>query len=224
MKEESKHELAICLVDDHKIVREGLKSLLIQEKIATNIIEADNGLEFLQLLEYHKFDLVLMDISMPVMNGVDATKVALEKYPDIKVLVLTMYDDQKYFSRFIEIGAKGFLLKTSGKRELEHAIRTVLDNDNYFSSKLLQNMILKSKLEKEKNKNLQNLEFTDREMEVLEHLCNGFSTTEIAEKLFLSARTVETHRSNLLSKTSTKNTVNLVMFAIKNKIINIRQE
>lgn len=224
MREETKSGLEICLVDDHKIVREGLKSLLIQEKIAKSIVEADNGLEFLQLLEYHKFDLVLMDISMPVMNGMDATKLAIEKYPDIKVLVLTMYDDQKYYSRLIEIGAKGFILKTSGKRELEHAIKTVLDNENYFSSKLLQNMILKSKQEKESLKSKHNIEFTEREMEVLELLCSGFSTTEIAEKLYLSARTVETHRSNLLGKTNTKNTVNLVMFAIKNKIINLRPE
>lgn len=216
-------KLKIFIVDDHAMVREGLKALLEQEEIAETVYEAENGLVFLELLENFEPNIVLMDIDMPVMNGLEATEKALAKYPDLKILVLSMFSNQEYYSRFISSGVKGFILKSSGKRELEYGIRAVAEGDHYFSSELLQKIIINiSNPQPQINKtSANNPELTNRELETLRWLCNGYTTSEIAKKLNLSPRTIESHRAKLLYKTDTKNTVNLVTHAIKNKIITI---
>jgi DNA-binding NarL/FixJ family response regulator len=198
--------------------------LLIEKgDIAEVIAEADNGEVLLKLLEKVQPDLVLMDIEMPKLNGLEATQRAMELYPDLKILVLSMFGNEYYYNYLIHAGAKGFILKTSSKQELETAIKEVISGGSYFSTDLLRNIIAnigKPKLLRNPNTGL-DINLSNREVEVLKYICNGLSTNEIANKIFLSAKTIEAHRAKLLLKTGVKNTVSLVMFAIKNKIIEI---
>jgi DNA-binding NarL/FixJ family response regulator len=214
-------DIKIIIVDDHPLFREGIKLLIEKEELGEVIAEAENGQVFLDQLERLDPDLVLMDIEMPVMNGVQATIKAKEKRPDLKILVLTMLGGKENYSAMIQAGAIGFVLKTSGKQELENAIKTTYGGDCYFSNELLRQIILntaKSKSFSRKSAD-RDIEFTGRELEVLEYFCKGLTVSEISEKLFRSIKTIEAHRSKLLQKTNTKNTINLVLFALKNKLV-----
>lgn len=216
-------KIKIIIVDDHGLFREGLKQLLAQSKNIAVIGQASNGIELLDLLNSKIPDLVLMDISMPEMDGIEATKLALNKYPNLKIITISMFGDQEYYYKMIHAGAQGFLLKNSSGKDLFEAIEKVMAGNNYFSTELLQAIILdmpnKRKLKFETDKSLIN--FTKREKEVLNLLCTGLSSIEIGEKLFISKKTVEGHKNNLLLKTGTKNTVSLVIYAVKNRFIEI---
>ena len=211
---------SIIIVDDHLIFRQGLKAMITGENIATISGEASNGVEFLKLLAGNKPDLVLMDIDMPQMNGMIATQKAIELIPDLKIIALTMFGDEEYYSRMIELGVKGFILKSAGIAELERAISDVFKGKSYFSNELLQRIIQnfsKNNTQKiESNKNL-----SEREIEVLSYICKGLTTDEIAEILHLSPKTIKSHRANLLEKTACKNTPTLILYALKNKIIKL---
>jgi len=206
----------IYLVDDHLIFREGLRNLIEVEGVGKVVGEASNGKDFYENFDKVKPDLVLMDISMPIMNGIDATKLALEKDPDLKVMALSMNGDEEYYYKMIEAGVKGFLLKDSGIKEIEQAISAVIEGDSYFSNELLRRII--TNLGKPIEKDTKSI-LSKRESEVLQEICNGLTNEEIADKLFISAQTVKGHRSNLLSKTNCRNSASLVMYAIKNKLI-----
>jgi DNA-binding NarL/FixJ family response regulator len=212
----------IILVDDHDILREGLKVVLTQLQFADIIAEARNGKDFLHIMETQQPDIILMDIAMPEMDGIEATKAILKKFPDLKIIALTMFGDEEYYFKMIHAGARGFVLKKTGLDELQNAITTVMNGDNYFSNELLRNIIINIS-DKKFNRNSTNnpVDFTKRELEILQQICNGLSNNEIAEKLHISPKTVEGHRNSLLSKTQSKNTVTLVMYAIKNKLIEI---
>lgn len=210
----------VVIVDDHQIFRQGLKSLLVTENIANVIGEAANGLDFLELLKKLTPDLVLMDIDMPLMNGINATLKALELYPDLKIIAFSMYGDEEYYYKMIDCGVKGYLLKTSGIGELENAIQQVANGESYFSNEMLRKII--SSLSKHNSHDSEKLnELTEREIEVLQQICQGFTTEEIAQKLFISPKTVKNHRANLLEKTNCKNTPGLIVYAIKNKIVKL---
>jgi DNA-binding NarL/FixJ family response regulator len=209
----------IILVDDHSLFREGIKLLIENEGLGQIIAEADNGQAFLELLPNHKPDLVIMDLEMPIINGLEATRKALETYPELKILVLTMLNDKTNYHEIVNAGALGFVLKTSGKQDFEMAIRTITQGGNYFSIEILRQIIAHNSTPETTKINTPNKpKLSTRENEVLLQLCKGLSVTEIAEKLFLSAKTIETHRSTLLKKTNTKNTLNLVLYAIKNHL------
>ena len=210
----------LLIVDDHLIFRQGLKSIITAENIATVIGEASNGLEFIELLSTLKPDLVLLDIDMPHMNGLDAAEKALAIRPDLKIIAFTMFSDEDYYYKMIDRGVKGFILKTSGIVELENAIQNVMMGESYFSNELLRK-IISNFGRKDVNKQIKNDVLTDREIEVLQQICLGLNTDEIAEKLFISPKTVKSHRANLLEKTVSKNTPELIFFALKNKIIEI---
>jgi DNA-binding NarL/FixJ family response regulator len=210
----------IIIVDDHLIFRQGLKSILTLEKIANVIGEASNGIELLQLLSQLKPDLVLMDIDMPHMNGMDATEKAMELMPDLKIIAFSMFSDEEYYYKMIDRGVKGFILKTSGINELENAIQNVMLGESYFSNELLRK-IINNFGRPTNNKASVADSLTDRETEVLQEICLGLTTEEIADKLFISPKTVKSHKSNLLEKTECKNTPSLILFAIKNKIVQI---
>ena len=210
----------IIIVDDHQIFRQGLKSLLTIENLATVIGEAYNGVEFIELLSHIKPDLVLMDIDMPLMNGMEATRKAMEMMPDLKIIAFTMFGDEEYYHKMIDLGVKGFILKSSGINELEKAIRDVMMGESYFSNELLRK-IISNFGRKSTQKPAENLGLTDRELEILQQICRGLNNDEIALKLFISAKTVKSHRSNLLEKTGCKNTPGLILFAIKNKIVEL---
>lgn len=210
----------LITVDDHLIFQQGLKAIITDEKIATVIGEASNGKDFIELLSLHKPDLVLMDIDMPQMNGMEATRKALEIIPDIKIIILTMFGDEDYYYKMIDLGVKGFILKSTGINEIEKAIHDVMAGESYFSNELLRKIILNFSRKKDE-KSTEYKDFTGREMEVLEHICQGYTTEEIGEKLNISPKTVKTHKSSLLEKTDCKNMPSLILFALKNKIINL---
>lgn len=211
----------IFLIDDHPIFRHGLKSVLELEDIATVIGEASNGYGFIDLLSGLKPDLVLLDIDMPFMNGLDATQKALEIYPDLKIIIFTMFSDEEYYYKMIDRGVKGFILKSSGISEIENAIKSVMMGDSFFSNELLRKIInnYSRKIPEQPDKNGI---LSIREKEVLQHICKGLSTDEIAKLLFISPETVKKHKSNLLGKTESKNTTGLILYALKNKIIDLQ--
>jgi DNA-binding NarL/FixJ family response regulator len=190
----------IIIVDDHLIFRQGLKSLLAIENVAAVIGEASNGKEFIELLSNLRPDLVLLDIDMPHMNGMEAAQKALKIMPDLKIIVFTMFGDEEYYYRMIDLGVKGFILKSSGINELEKAIREVMIGESYFSNELLRK-IINNFGRKTPVKPIENIGLTSREMDVLRHICLGFTNEEMAQKLFISAKTVKSHRSKLLEKT-----------------------
>lgn len=205
-------KINIYLVDDHSLFREGLKFLLSNLDFIDKIYEAENGKQFLEGLKEKQVDMVLLDIEMPEMSGMEAARKALELNPEIKIIALSMYSDESYYSSMIEGGAIGFLLKNSNFSEVKKAILDVWDGKNYFPFEILQSIVnrLNKKTEKPPGDDL-----TERELEVLNQICKGRSNSEIAKILSISKRTVDKHRENLLQKTQSKNTANLVVFAIK---------
>jgi DNA-binding NarL/FixJ family response regulator len=208
----------ITIVDDHLIFRQGLKSILALHNIANVIGEASNGIEFLRLLVHLKPDLVLMDIDMPTMNGIEATENAMKQMPELKIIAFTMFSDEEYYYKMIDRGVKGFILKTYGISELQNAIKNVMSGDSYFSNELLMR-IIKNFGQLNKVMPLKHDKLTPREIDVLQQICLGLSTDEIAAKLYISPRTVKSHKSNLLEKTVCKNTPSLILYAKKNKIV-----
>jgi len=207
--------IRLVIADDHEIFRKGLRIILNEMDEVKVIGEAQNGHELFEILKNATADLVLMDIRMPVMDGIEATRRVVEKYPSIKVIALTMFEEISYFNQMIEAGAEGFLLKKTNKDELQRAINQVMAGENYFSEEFISNV----------NRNMRpslrmaGIELTDREQEVLELICKGMSNAEISKYLGVSARTVDGHRAHLLEKTGAKNSPHLVMFAIKNGLI-----
>ena len=210
----------ILIVDDHLIFRQGLISILTSQNIATVIGEASNGFEFIQLLSKLTPDLVLMDIDMPHMDGFEATEKAIQKYPDLKIIAFSMFSDEEYYYKMLDRGVKGFILKTCGINELESAIQNVMNGDSYFSNELLRKIINNLGRSNE-IKSVPSEKLTNREIEVLQQICLGLTNEEIAVKLDISPLTIKSHRSNLLEKTICRNTPALILFAIKNKIVQI---
>lgn len=210
--------IKIIVTDDHKMFRESLVNILTTKRIAEVIGEAGNGNELLELLKTKKPDLVLMDIAMPYMDGIEATKRALETNPDLRILVLSGFDDDKYYFSMVEAGVKGFVLKNTGITELTNAINEVSLNNSWFSAELLQKLLVKiNTSQKKKNIN----ELSERESEVLKLICESLTNEQIAEKLHISFETVKWHRNHIMSKTGCSNTAGLVIYAIKNKLIEI---
>jgi len=215
-----KEEFNILVVDDHKIFREGLSFVISQMKGFKVIGAASNGNEFLEMIDNMDVDIVLMDISMPGLNGIDATAKAVEKQPDLKVIALSMFCDNEYYNKMIQAGASGYILKESGKEELSKALNSVVSGEKYFSQKLLHNLIMNSKNIKESETAAPRKTILTRiETELLKMICEGLSNVEISEKLSLSLRTVEGYKTDLIAKTGVKNSVGLAVFAIKNHLL-----
>ncbi len=210
-------KIKIILVDDHQMFRDGLKFVLNQIPEFEVIGTAANGQEYLNLLVTTLPDVVLMDIGMPVMDGIEATKKTTEKYPGVHVIALSMYSDQEYYHKMVAAGVKGFLIKEAGIDELEKAINAIHQGRSYFSQELLRNIIVSISNPKVAFREGHHL--TKREEEVLRMICKGYSTKEISDLLFISQKTVEGHKTNLLSKTNSKNTLNLMLYALRNKLV-----
>lgn len=210
--------IKIILVDDHQLFRNGLKILLDGLEGFEVVAEAGNGEEFLRIYKDCPADVVLMDISMPVMDGITATRKAIEADPDARIIALSMFSDEDYYNHMIDAGVKGFLLKDSNISEVKEGIQQVYEGGNYFSQELLYQIIQRIKT---RETEVRNANLSKREREILQLICQGQSNQEIADNLFISKRTVDKHRANLLSKTNSKNTASLVMYAIKNHIIEI---
>jgi len=189
----------IIIVDNNRTFRQGIIFLITIDNVASVIGKAADGTEFLELLTNLKPDLVLMDINMPQMDGIEATKKALEIMPDLKIIAFTMFGEEEYYYKMIELGVKGFILKSGGIDELEKAIQDVMKGESYFSEELLKKIIINFD-RKNTNKTFENIGFSAIETEVMKHICHGFSHDEIAEKLSIDTKLVKSHQSNLLGK------------------------
>jgi DNA-binding NarL/FixJ family response regulator len=213
----------VIIVDDHKIFRDGLRLLLNEIPNIKVVAEASNGKEFVELLDTIHPDIVFMDIKMPEMNGIDATQAALMKYPDLKVIILSMSGNEEHFSLSLNVGACAYLLKNSDIIEIEKAIYSVLEGNNYFSEALLKDLVRKNYiLGKDKTMPVDNPDkLSHRELEVLRLICKGLANHEIAAELNISPRTVDGHRANILEKTRSKNSISLAVYAIKTGLVDM---
>jgi two-component system response regulator NreC len=213
-------EIKLLIVDDHQIIIDGLKSLLEEEAGFKLIGEANNGQEALKVLKLLDVDIVLMDIDMPVMNGIEATKQILKDFQSVKVVILSMHKEGGLIKNLIAIGAHGFLLKNSDQAELIDAIRKVASGDRYFSPDVTMSLLSKTSVDSSSFKGIDLLsQLTERETEILKLIAEGYSNKEIGEKLFISHRTVDTHRTNLMKKLDVTNIAGLIKFAILTGIV-----
>lgn len=212
------NKIRIIIADDHQLFRNGLKILLNSFPEFEVVAEASNGMEFLEILKNNQADIALMDINMPEMNGIEATRKGIKVQPEISIIALSMYGEEDYYYKMVDAGAKGFLLKDSDISEVKEAILTVMKGGSFFSQELLYHVIQKIKHRELETKSAN---LSKREKEILLKICEGLSNQEIADTLFISKRTVDKHRANLLGKTNSKNTASLILFAIRNKVIEI---
>ena len=215
-------KINVIITDDHKLFRKGIIALLEDFDFIGEIWEASNGAELIDLLAKIKTlpDVILLDLRMPVMDGVEAHKQIRKLYPEIKVIILTMEDDEQYILHLISEGVNGYLLKNADPDEMEKAILKVVENGYYFSENI-STLVVKGMVKKDITEAVPNLDFNERELQILELICNEFTAAEIAEKLNLSARTVEGYRQKLIDKAGVKNVAGLVIFAVKNNLFPI---
>lgn len=214
------NKINIAIVDDYVIFRDGLKVGLTSDDNFDVVMEAGNGEELLQKLEETVPDVILMDLKLPVMDGIEATKIVKSKYSNIKVLVVTMYDDEKFIIHMMENGANGYLLKDTDAAEMRRAIYAVHETGYYFndvvSKALLKRLVMKGNVKPSFNNDI---EFSERELQVLKLICEEKTAPEIGKELFLSHRSVENIRQRLIEKVGVRNTAGLVMFAARNGFI-----
>lgn len=215
--------IKIIIVDDHQIVIDGISAMLIGVEGIKLIASFNKGFDVLNEISKNKPDILIMDIKLPDISGIDLTKQILEKYSDIKVIILSAQDDEESILNSIKAGVKGFLNKNTSKDEFLKAIRFVNDGFEYFSESISK-IVYKSFVNQVKsNENKQNEEakLSEREIEILILLCDGLSFKDIADKLFISVRTVETHKKNFMEKLNLKSTADLIKYGIRNKFIEI---
>lgn len=215
-------KINLAIADDHKIFRNGLKATLEDCAEFDLVLEASNGKQLIGLLTATTPDVILMDIKMPEMDGIQTTSYVKQHYPQIKILALSMFNEDKYIVDMMKAGASGYLLKNAEPEEIIEAISTVYDKDYYFNEHLSLTLIKQLNVPAKNISPSQHLaDFNDREIEVLKLVCQECSNQEIADKMFLSVRTVEGYRARLFEKTKSKNLVGLVIFAIKAGVINV---
>lgn len=210
-------KIKVLIADDHEIFRKGLKAVLSRLKDVEITGEASNGCEVLNLLSQSDTQIVLMDIEMPGKNGIETTREALKIYPGLKIVALTMFNNDHYIQDMIDAGAKGFLLKNVTKDILDKALHSIAAGNTYYSDELFN--FFTKKITAEVVPPKPEIELTKREIEILGMLCEGLTNTDIADKLCISERTVIGHKSNLLAKTNCKSTAALISFSIKNKLV-----
>jgi len=213
----------LLLVDDHKIIRDGIKALLNDIEGIKIIGECNNGVEVLDSMSKKEVNVILMDVNMPKLNGIEATKTVIEKYPKTSILALTMHNEETYISKMLNAGASGYVLKNTNKEELINAINRVNDGENYFNTEVTDIMMSKflknPKIKRVLKSNVSIEDLTPREIEVLKLITEELTNSEAAERLEISPRTIDTHRRNLIQKLGVKNSVGLVKFALQNGLV-----
>lgn len=207
----------VLIVDDHKLIREGIAQYLEGDDRYHLTGDASEGVEALEFLRNNEVDLVLTDIRMPHMDGIDLTKNITSEFPNIKVVALTMMNDNNHIKKLMNAGAVGYVLKNCSESELKKAITQVMDGETYYSPEVTETVM--NALMKKKRTIGSEMPLTSREKEVLELIVKEFSNQEIADKLFISLRTVDAHKRNLLEKTGAKNVAGLVVYAINNNLV-----
>jgi DNA-binding NarL/FixJ family response regulator len=215
--------IKIAIADDQILFRKGIIGIINSFENIEIVFEASDGQELLELFEKAEEipDIAILDLSMPVLNGIDTTKILHEKYPDVKIIILSVFSEDRFVTHLMEIGVNAYLIKNVEPEEVERAIKTVLEKDFYFNEAFLsamQKRISGKKTRLMLQDNIPTL-LSQRELEVLDLICKQYTAQEIGEKLFISTRTVDGHRNNLLEKTGMKNTAGLVVFSIKNNLI-----
>lgn len=213
-------KIKLLLAEDHTIVRQGLHSLMDQSEDIEVIGEAENGREAVRKTQELRPDVVLVDIRMPILNGIEATRQIKKKFPQVKVLILSMHPNEEYIFEALHAGASGYILKQVAHRELLSAIRAV-SKDDVFLSPPVSKMVVKDYLQRTREMAEQNTlkKLTSREREVLQLIAEGKSNQEIAKLLFLSVKTVETHKTNLKEKLGLRTTADLIKYAIHQGIV-----
>ncbi|MDI9340454.1 MAG: response regulator transcription factor [Sediminibacterium sp.] len=211
---ENKNKINVLIADDHKMMLDGLRSLLSQEKDINIVGEAMNGIQVMDILAYHKVDIAVLDIGMPEMNGDEATLSIRQKYPKTKILVLSLHKDERHVGKLLKSGVSGYIIKDRGSDELVKAIREIAAGNEYFDKEVTQISI--KALQNKSLGNEKTIKFTPREIEVLHLIADGLSSKEIGKKLFIAESTVETNRKNLLAKLDLPNSKHLMKYAIEN--------
>lgn len=211
--------ISYIIADDHKIFRQGLKISLIDDHKLKCTGEAGNGIELLELLKGKQPDVILLDLKMPEMDGLETLKQLRELYPELKIIVLTMFDEEHFILHMMEAGANAYLLKNADPREIKTAIHSVYENEYYFNDLVNTTLLRKVVQQKKAPRFREEIRLNERETEILQLICQEFTAAEIGQKVFLSPRTVEGIRSALLEKIGVRNTAGLVMYAVKNGIV-----
>ena len=215
-------KINLAIADDEELFRVGLTHILSKDSEIQICFEAGNGQELLELLERSNPlpDIILTDIKMPLLNGVEATKTIHQKYPEVGIIALTTYNSKPFIRNMIDVGASAYLVKNSPPDKVIHTIKQVFYNGFHYDKHVMDILNSRYATANEREKSVFDDEFlTERESEVLELICKQYKTSEIGEKLFISPRTVEVHRKNLLVKTGVKNIAGLVIFAIQNDLV-----
>ena len=214
-------KIKIIIVDDHTVVLDGLKKLIETNKDFEVVATAQDGKKAIEMVNLFNPDILIMDLDMPVMNGIEATEKISNQFPDTKILILTMHHEKAVVSKLISSGASGFLLKNVGQDELNEAIEKVLSGKQYIGSNITMNLIQGDSSEISKSKDLLSsvAKLTDREIEILKLIAQGHTNKEIGEKLYISHRTVDTHRTNLQKKLNVKNIAGLIRFTYESGIM-----
>ena len=209
----------ILIADDHKMFRDGIKAILTKEK-DFRVVADVNGIDsILEALEGNHIDIILMDIDMGKSNGIDAAIKVRNLYPEIKILALSMHGEHNYVIKMLEAGASGYILKNAGKDEMINAIKSVAAGDSYFSKEVSNQLLEHLNIIGTGSDKSENIPLTNRELEILKMIAQEYSNSEIADMLFISIRTVDTHRRNLIEKLGVKNTAGLVKYAIKKGLV-----
>ncbi len=213
--------MKIGIVDDEGLFRKGMRALLSEYDNVEIVLEAGNGKELLEMLNHvEKPDVILLDMQMPLMNGVETTKALQKQYPEISIIILTTHYGKGFIIKMIELGAASYLPKNSEPEDVYKTIQEV--NEKGFSyNDHVMGVIRENMQNKIKKRSLEEVELSKREKEVLQLICEQCTTSEIGEKLFISPRTVDGHRNNLLDKTGVRNTAGLVVFALENKLVEV---
>jgi two-component system response regulator DegU len=208
----------LAIVDDHLLFRKGLISLLKEFDDFNMIVEASSGEEFFKKIRKKKPDVVLLDMEMPGMSGIEITEILTEKYPEIKILMLSMHNEPELIFHLIEKGAGGYLLKDHDIKMIVNGIHSVVETGYYFNDCVskVKGLMKSNKIDPA----YFSVNLTEREVEIVKLICKEYTNKEIATKLCISARTVDGHREKILQKTKAKNTVGIVMYAVKNKLVN----
>lgn len=218
--------LTILIVDDHPLFRKGVRELFRDFCIHTSIDEAQNGIETIKALKKKRYDIVFLDIEMPVLNGIDTAKIIVKDFPEVKILIISSYDSIRYVIELIEIGVHGYILKSIDYEKITLAVKTILENklylapeiqkawDEYHSQKTINTVKPTS----------EQCELTIREMQIVEEICEQNSSSTIARKLSISKSTVDNHRRNILKKLKTDNIVAVVLYAIQKGIFKIKKK
>jgi len=212
--------IKILIADDHQLFREGLVNLLSESDEIEIIAQAENGKDAIEMAKTNLPDIVIMDIGMPVINGVEATSILKEELPGIKIIALSMHTEKQFIKGMLEAGASGYLFKNCTYNQLIEAIKTVYEGKKYLSNKITE-VLIEDYLGKEDDQNVPTPELSDREMEILKLYAEGHTTRNIAEKVFVSIKTVGSHKQNILEKLNLKTTTDLVKFALKKGIISL---